>query len=387
LDFSAAQTTAKASSAGRILAFDGLRGFAALIVVVFHYLALLHPQWPSNYTTTPTRVMDTPLGILTNGPFAVSVFFVLSGFVMAAAAERRHRHLIENTLTRYLRLALPVLASVLLAWLLLGLFPTATQELAASMEAPSRWLGYTHQDQIPELGTAVREGLVDVYITGESAFNNVLWTMQVELVGSLFLFLAYWLGGFRRGLRFVALAGYAALGVFVLRDAYLCFVAGALIYEARKAGIIDRIAPVIGVLALALGVTLGAPGPGFGERWGLDMLPERLQPGNAWGLVPVLAASLILLGIQIVVGARRLFEQAPLQWLGRISFALYLVHVPLLYTLVAWERVNLGLPSPLLVAAYLLGTLTLAHLFTIAIDEPSLRLVGRLRRAGDGLRR
>ncbi|MFP4273499.1 MAG: acyltransferase family protein [Paracoccaceae bacterium] len=382
----ALQASAKASSAGRIMAFDGLRGFAALIVVVFHYLAMLHPAWVPDYTDMPVRLADTPLGLLWNGPFAVSVFFVLSGFVMAAAAERRQRHLLENVLTRYLRLALPVLASVLLAWALLTAFPTAARDLAASLQAPSDWLDYTLQEPVPGVGAAVVDGLASNFITGGSAFNNVLWTMQIELVGSVLLFLVYWLGAWARALRFVALAAFAALGLLVLRDAYLCFVAGALIYEARKAGMLDRLPPWAAVAALGLGIVLGAPGQGFAARWGMDILPGRLQPGNAWGLVPVLAASLILLGVQLVAGASRVFERPALQWLGRISFALYLVHVPLLYTVVAWERVALGLPEPLVAAAYLAVTLGLAHLFTLGVDEPSLRLLRRLRKATDGLR-
>lgn len=382
----ALQATVKAHNSGRIVAFDGLRGVAALVVVVFHYLAMLHPEWVADYASSPAWVIDTPLAVLWNGPFAVSVFFVLSGFVMAAAAERRHRHLVENVLTRYLRLALPVLASVLLAWVWLTLFPTAAQDLMASLENPSKWVAYTYQAPLPGIGIALQDGLASNFITGGSGFNNVLWTMQVELVGSIFLFVVYWLGAASRVVRFAALAAFGVLGLFVLRDAYLCFFAGAVIYEARKAGILERLPPWWGVLALALGVVLGAPGEGFAERWGLDVLPGRLQPGNDRGLVPVLAASLILLGVQLAENANRLFRHGSLQWLGRVSFALYLVHVPLLYTVVAWERVNLGLPEALVAAAYLAITLALAHAFTLGVDEPSLNILRRLRSYSDGLR-
>lgn len=372
---------------GRILAFDGLRGFAAMIVVIFHYLAMLHPEWVADYATAPSLLVDTPLAVFWNGPFAVAVFFVLSGFVMASAAERRHSHLIGNVLIRYLRLALPVLASVMLAYLWLSLMPTAARELADALEAPSQWLHYTEQAPLSSLGAAIHDGLAGGFITGSSAFNNVLWAMQVELVGSVFLFLVYWLGGFRRWLRFAALGGFALLGLIVLRDAYLCFVTGALIYEGYKAGIWRRLPPATGVVALLLGVILGAPGAGFAERWGLEMLPGRLQPGNSWGLVPVAGATLILLGVHLLSPLQRWFETVPLQWLGRVSFALYLVHVPVLYTFVAWERVNIGLFEPLIAALYLGGVLALAHLFAIGVDEPTLRFLDRLRAIAASLRK
>ncbi|MCC5991354.1 MAG: acyltransferase [Rhodobacteraceae bacterium] len=376
----------QAPVAGRIAGFDGLRGFAACIVVVFHYLAMLHPQWVADYATAPPLLVDTPLAVFWNGPFAVAVFFVLSGFVMAAAAERRHRHLIENLLIRYLRLAVPVLASVMLAYLWLSLFPTAARELAATFDAPSLWLSYTVQAPLPGLFDALHDGLLGSFITGSSAFNNVLWAMQIELVGSAFLFGVYWLGGFRGWLRFVALAGFAALALLAMRDAYLCFVTGALIYEAHKAGLLARLSPAIGVAALLGGMVLGAPGQGFAERWGLEFLPQRLQPGNVWGLMPVVAASLILLGVYLLATARRFFETAPLQWLGRISFALYLVHVPLLYSLVAWQHVHLTLPELPVMLAYLALALGLAHIFTLLFDEPTLRAIARIRKRTAALR-
>ncbi len=370
----------------RMLAFDGLRGFAALIVVIFHYLAMLHPDWVADYASAPALLVDTPLAVFWNGPFAVSVFFVLSGFVMAAAAERRAPYLVGNLLIRYLRLAVPVLASVLLAYLWLSLMPTAARDLAGALDAPSQWLAYTEQAPLPGVGVAMQDGLAGSFITGMSGFNNVLWAMQVELVGSAFLFLVYWLGSFGRWWRFAALTGFALLGLLLLRDAYLCFVTGALIHEGHKAGLWRRLPPHAGLAALVLGMVLGAPGAGFADRWGLDLLPGRLQPGNPWGLVPVAGATLILLGVLVLAPVQRWFRTAPLQWLGRISFALYLVHVPMLYTFVAWERLNLGLFEPLVVALYLGAALALAHVFTALVDEPTLRLMGWLRALGAGLR-
>lgn len=376
----------KAAGAGRILALDGLRGAAAFIVVLFHYLAMLHPRWVADYATDPVPLVDTPLAILWNGPVAVFVFFVLSGFVMSAAAERRHDRPVGNTLMRYLRLALPVLASVLLAYLWLSILPNAAHDLAAAQDAPSPWLRHTLQAPLPGLAEPVHDGLFGNFLTGQSAFNNVLWTMQIELVGSVILFLVYWLGGFWLWLRYLALAAVAGLALVAMRDAYLCFVSGAIIYEARKAGLLDRVPPVLGGLALALGILLGAPGDGFAQRWGLDMLPAKLQPGNMEGLVPVVAASLILLAVQLTAGLGRLFERPVLQWLGRRSFALYLVHVPLLYTFVAWERQAVGMPMPVIALIYVAAALALAHVFTVLVDEPSLRLLGRIRRAAARLR-
>jgi peptidoglycan/LPS O-acetylase OafA/YrhL len=66
----------------RLQRLDGLRGIAALIVVFFHYLSAFVPALTPDQTANPYWVSDTPLAVLFNGPFAVIVFFVLSGFAV-----------------------------------------------------------------------------------------------------------------------------------------------------------------------------------------------------------------------------------------------------------------------------------------------------------------
>lgn len=364
----------------RLIALDGLRGVAAVIVVLFHYLAMLHPTAVPRYSDTPHALADTPLALLWNGEFAVLVFFVLSGFVMAAAAERRADKIVPNIVTRYFRLALPMVASVVLALLWLTLFPTAARDLAAQLSNPSVWLSYTVQGDLPSIWAALFDGAVGSLITGASPINNVLWTMQVEFVGSVALFVVYWLGRNSTGLRFAALAGFALLGLFVLRDAYLCFVTGALLFEAHKRGWMNRLPAWAAALAFVLGALLGAPADGFADRIGLGMVPTRLQPGNAWGLMPVVAATLLLIAALRLAPFATLLSMRLPQWFGRISFALYLVHVPVLYTFVASAQLNLEMPPGLLFAGYVVFTLALAQAFTVLVDEPSLHLLQRARR-------
>ncbi|SDW56696.1 acyltransferase family protein [Roseicitreum antarcticum] len=370
----------RAQDAARLLALDGLRGVAAVIVVVFHYMAMLHPQMVPRYGAAPHWLADTPLAIFWNGEFAVLVFFVLSGFVMAAAAERRADHLLSNTVTRYFRLAIPVTASVLLALFWLTLIPTAARDLAAAMPAPSAWLSYSVQGDLPSVWAGLYDGVAGSFIAGASPINNVLWTMQVELVGSVALFVVYWIGRHHTALRFAALAGFAALGLFLIRDAYLCFVTGALLYEAQKRGLLQRLPGWVGLLALVAGIMLGAPAEGFIGRMELAGVPTRFHPGNTWGLTAVLAATFLMLAaLRLAPFATLLSTRLP-QWFGRLSFALYLVHVPLLYTFVASAQLNLEMPPGLLFAVYIAMTFAISQAFTLLVDEPSLRMVQRMRR-------
>lgn len=356
----------------RIVALDGLRGLAALIVVIFHFLYMLIPTAVSTFDQTPFVLTDTPLGILWNGRFAVSVFFVLSGFVIAGAAERRSNQIISNIVTRYVRLALPATASVIFAWLLLTTFPTATEDLAKVTDSPSHWLNHTHQALIPPFHEALTHGLVGNFVAGGSLFNNVLWTMKIELIGSISLFIIYWLTSGRARLIVLTICGLAI--PFIMRPDYFGFVLGALMYEARTRGFLNNVPTWLTTTLFFAGLVLGAPGEGFSQRWDLPTIIPLITIGNSNGITPIIAATLLIFAIANSPTIADFFSSSYLQWLGKISFALYLVHVPILYTLVATVYVDLQPNFLVIIIGYFGSVLLLAHIFTKMVDEPTLKL-------------
>ena len=362
---------------GRVVALDGLRGIAALIVVFYHFACLFVPELAWRMASTTHQLSHTPLAILWNGPFAVSVFFVLSGFVMAGAADRRHDALISNAVTRYLRLAVPVTASVIFAWILLITFPTATSAFIEKQAEPSVWASYTPQGEIPAFSRALLDGLIMNFLQGSSRFNNVLWTMQIELIGSLGIYVLYWASMGKARMVVLIAAGLAIFLFF--RSAYLAFVLGALIYEAYVRNSFAQLRPIVGWCLLLAGIALGAPGAGFDAWIGLPALPRRITLGNPGGLFHVFAAAALISAVLALPFLRRQFSWAPWRWLGRISFGMYLVHVPLLYTLAAatWVRWDVGLGW--LFMGFVTGVLLISHLFTLVVDEPTLRRLSALR--------
>lgn len=361
---------------GRIAAFDGLRGIAAAIVVLFHYLCMLHPTWAPMMAETAHWLSHTPLHILWNGRFAVAVFFVLSGFVMAAAAERHRNAVMASSVARYLRLALPATISCLLGWMWLSAFPDAAQALADRLAAPSRWLNYTYQEPILPLWYAVADGMAGNFLRGYSRFNNVLWTMKIELLGSLAIFLLYALTQGR--LRLLALAAGGVAVLLWLSDAYMCFVFGAALYEAHRRRLLQSRSVALSIGALVAAVMLGGPGEGAHVRLHLPDVPPEWHLGRSRGVVVGLAAALLIYATLTLPALARLFACRLPVFLGRISFGLYLVHVPPLYTIVAWSHLQ-GVPEIMLAPLYAVGVLLLAWVFTLMVDEPSLRWISSLR--------
>ena len=70
---------------------EGIRGLAAIIVVLHHYILAFYPAMSSanetqihNETSYFEEVMaQIPLNIFYNGGFAVCIFFILSGYVLS----------------------------------------------------------------------------------------------------------------------------------------------------------------------------------------------------------------------------------------------------------------------------------------------------------------
>jgi peptidoglycan/LPS O-acetylase OafA/YrhL len=369
-------TTTLALPMGRNASFDGLRGIAAAIVVLFHYICMLHPTWTPEMSAQVHWLVDTPLHLLRNGMFSVTVFFVLSGFVMAAAADRRRNALIASSITRYLRLALPAAASCVMAWGWLTAFPDSARDMKDMLAAPSRWLDYTFQDPLRPLWYAGADGMLGSFVRGYSYFNNVLWTMQVELFGSLGIFLLY---AFAQGrVRLLGLAASAFVILLWLPDTYMGFVLGAALYEAHRRNLLQPVPAIVPIVALVAAVSVGGLGEGAHLRLDLPDVPEGLGLGEPRGFMDGVAATLLIYAMLTLPALARVFACPVPLFLGRISFALYLVHVPPLYTIVAWSYLE-GVPEIVLAPAYAVGVLILAWIFTLAFDEPLLKGISTLR--------
>ena len=343
-------------------------------MVCFHFASAFLPSLIPDQTDHPYWVADTPLGILFNGAFSVSIFFVLSGFVIAQAAAKRRDPIYISIPLRYLRLALPATASVVFAWCLLTLMPVAALQLNALIPHP--WLNWTHQQPIPNLVSAFYNGSIGIFVFGGSQFNNVLWTMKIEAIGSMCIYALYGLRDGRTRAIITFLIGFVTL----LKPAYFGFVLGMLMSDLWSAGKLRGFSPL---LAFSAGVLLGAPAHGFAERLGLPEMPDLLTLGASNGLFPPVAAALIVYAaLNSTVLEEALSSHIP-QYLGRVSFPLYLVHVPLLYTIFASQYVSIQPKSSVgilsLFAAFLLTSLVLASAGEVWIDGPVLNYISLVR--------
>ncbi|MBQ5947744.1 acyltransferase [Massilia sp. ST3] len=362
---------------------DGLRGLAALNVAITHFVAAFLP-WLLYYNygvlfprfegdSAWAEVFSSPLlTLFYNGHFAVLIFFVLSGYVLtlpyfeqpaAVAATALRRRL----WARYLRLNVPIAAAVALSWLAYryGLYQHAA---AAPLSGSLKWLGSVYPPGL-DGALALKEALFGSIVLGQAAFVPPLWTLKVEFIGSLYILLFY----LARPARFTWLPLALVLPLLYAVHGeqsvyYYAIFAGSMLHGLR----LGR--PAQAALLL-LGLYLGAY-QHFRAMYGFLPAPQLWDVKSAYntlGAVCLCAAVLSGLG-------RGLLESRAVQFLGRVSFSLYLLHFMILCAFSAAIYVRFP-REPLYIgagfAAYLALCLGAAALFERWVDRPAIRLSRR----------
>ncbi len=325
----------------KYLYFEGLRGILALIVVIHHFVLLFIPKLYigsfdlSDYQTHPFSlnllIANTPLNLFMNGSFAVCMFFTLSGFVLSLnyLNKKDIRILQESIAKRYIRLAIPILATCLLIYLLhiSGIFksvhyPRTVENLSFGKDLFINKLSFFE---------TLKMSLFNVPINGDNTYLPILWTMEVEFLGALLLFsFLFFTHHLQHKLMFYFLLFIA---LFLMNKNYiLLFFIGSLIAQHQqgiKKYLKNRVLKAM-FLLLAL-FFCGIPNI-------QDIAKEHTIYAFTTGFSNYIylkfhIVSCFLFFILLISSnwPQKILSTRPLLFLGRMSFAVYLIHLPVLF--------------------------------------------------------
>ncbi|MFF3656840.1 acyltransferase family protein [Streptomyces olivochromogenes] len=344
---------------GQVLGLDGLRGLAALYVLLFHCWLLTMPGFPEN--SGPAW-----LGWLMYGRLAVVFFLVLSGFSLAISPARNGWQL--GGVSRFLRRR---------AWRIL---PPYWAALALSLAVA--WFVVPASHFGPPTGTSILVyGFVVQDIFTAPTPNGAFWSIGVEaelyLVFPLLLLV-------RRRLGAVVLVASVTL---------LVIARGLLAPNASPVEGVNwltpNLAPVFVAGLVGAGIVVAPekirrlPWHWLAAVAALPVVALVVIKGSVWTVdhyfwIDLAVAPAMTMMIAAVATGRpavlmRLLATRPMRGLGDFSYSLYLVHLPIVMIVcrkVAPHFVSSGLPAfwftlTLALPASVLGAWLFAKLFEL----------------------
>lgn len=430
---------------------DGLRGFAAFMVYWHH-----HELWPKDANTfVRNAILENGFGynnerhfatfpgfrnIFTCGHMAVATFYVISGYVlslkpMSLIHKQEYDKVSENLASalfrRWLRLYLPLIVTTFIyvtMWHLFGIWTSNT--VAKSTYGEEVWNWYL---EFKNFSFVFRVG-GEPWVT----YNQHLWSIPLEMKGSIIIYTTLLAVSRIRPTARLLVQAFLIYYFMYIVDGYYgsLFVMGMLLCDLDMLAARDdenfpsffkKLEPAKTFIFYHL----------FFFALFLAGAPSHDQKMETWRATPIwstlswfkpqavydpkwfylfFAATFLVVSIPRIGWLKRFFETRFCQYLGRISFSLYLVHGPVLatvgdrvYHMVGWVRpfpkdqevLNfwtnwfplpktgpLGLELSFLVPHIFLlpFTLWVADVVTRGVDEPSVRVAQWLykKALGDG---
>ncbi|KAI0459666.1 acyltransferase family-domain-containing protein [Xylaria acuta] len=368
---------------------DGLRGIAALFVVM-HHMSLIWFSWDihNGWTSWNDHLIQLPIiRLAVSGRANVMVFFVISGYALSLKplsliqkdqCSKMYQALASSIFRRHSRLFIPAIVICAPAPVITYLGGYGGEGMPGAAIKPMRpprfesiWRQFGHYIQ-------TIMALSDVYNPGRIAwvYSDSLWTLPIEFRSSLVVFtMLLALSRCTTRARVVITSCVAFYSFWYFRWGELLFIGGMLVVESglpsqrsariRGLGVNEasvgfkvrrnrspwyapsrsqafrQLCYIAAFLTALFILSMPEQGRGAANSYGFrtlaELIPARFHAAGAadYFWKPVAAIFLVLV-IDKSQSLQRIFTTGLAQYLGRVSFALYLVHMLILHSLGYW---------------------------------------------------
>lgn len=328
----------------RIEWLDGLKGIACILIFVHHFLLLFYPavyfgdSVPSHLNGVDTALAQSPFAALINGNFLVMIFCCVSGVVISLRVMqiKEMSKLSDIVAKRYLRLLLPIIPVAILVFALLRL--NAFTNGRAAEVTGSEWANWYYNEPMTVV-EFLQSVLSRTLLYGDNRISNAFWMLTKLFTGtflSVLLSVISWKYRKRAWIIYV----FVCVIFFNYSDFHFAFCLGTLLawlhLNAQRG---FRLIP--GIAAIVIGLLLGS-------------YPSGVQPNNFYKALDAihyedwhaLGAVFTVYGIWSCGGLRKLLSLGVFRFLGKISYSVYILHIPLEFTLCSsfflWTRDAIG---------------------------------------------
>lgn len=369
---------------------DGLRGLASLQVAVFHTLSdvcwsFYRSPWANNSQLQMSNFFRiVPIRVLAHGPGMVRLFFVISGYCIGTSLELRthcgsttarpsvtyYRKLSSAVVRRWLRLYLPLAVIAILGQILwfLDLYTEKPSDLRdLCPDARPLLSPWSH---VTCTITHLINALDVVNLKFTHGLHNTLWTIPLDARGSMHSYLAsLGLANTKRKWRIVVLSALVLYHFWFAAHEIQGYMFGLLVAEVQKVLSVNGQSTTASrtwlrapsAIALVAGLYLVSLPPQqhtdptevlhddyffFKSLW----LPHWENAAKYTWQAYFLGAFLVFPALLGLPKCRACLCTRPLQFLGNISFSLFLVHSVVIRTLrarlIEWASVILHAQPP-----------------------------------------
>lgn len=329
----------------KITYLDGLRGIAAFIVVISHFIQI---YYPALFTMNTLQIHNdvefyigtSPLNVFYNGNFSVCIFFVLSGFVLSYKYfQTGDMEVIkESVIKRYVRLAIPVSFSIFIVYVI-NLFDGFTI---------NQILHITKSDLVSNYNLInnnffymLQFAFFETFFKGNAIYNPVLWTMKYELFGSYLIFLFIIILK-KSNVRYLV---YVILILSFFNSYFLGFILGLLLsdlYLNKKINIFSIFDNIFVRLVTGIGgIFLGSYPYLDTSNTIYKYLKINIDGYDSLMIYHICGAFLLMIFVLSSPYAKKVLSGKLFLFLGKISFSLYLLHFTLLCSFSSYIFVNL----------------------------------------------
>ncbi|KAF2271359.1 uncharacterized protein EI97DRAFT_462896 [Westerdykella ornata] len=341
---------------------DGLRGVASFMVVCGHLCTAFVP-WlhsPANEPNTRPHLFQLPFfRLAVGGRSAVALFFLITGYVnsigpigksRAGNTDAAFQGIARSALARSGRLVLPTMLATFISWFLAN-----TGAYHMTKHVDSTWIRQGWHRQEPTMWAALKSLVraeVETWTIGWDDYDGTQWTLHLFLEGSMLvyttmlatilvkpkarfiiyavLYFYFWQQG--EGLAIGALKGLNIVtGMFV-----------AELHNHFKDTATSTLPTPVPALLILLGLFLSSYPQDAQQNARWSHLMQRLMESVTVKDADVrrywdhLGASTLLLGIFFSRTARNILTSPVFNFLGRVSFPVYLLHNTLMKSVLTW---------------------------------------------------
>lgn len=310
----------------------GLKGIICLLIFTHHFLLAFFPSSyygdaGMSHFKYDVQFASSPLSFIVNGNFLVHIFCLLSGYIISVKFLKKldNEKMSKSLIKRYFQLGLNIFFIGILVWLLFKFNLFNNSYISEITKSP--WLASYYTNKISFKNMFVSSFVNTIFI-GDDLVSNAFWMLKYIFIGT-FLNCVLSVISVNKNKKILILY-FCLLLIFIYLQSYLaCFVIGFILdYIENQINIncSNKLFCILGIILIIIGCFLG------GYPTGASPNNIYLKFHGNYFVYHLIGSTFLIIGILLCKCIQKFFSKGIFLEFGKISFEIYLIHIPLIFS-------------------------------------------------------